>query len=163
MTNPSPDPVLPWRHDGQDAEPARRYTSPAYPSLPETRYTSAPPLGGDPTKLDAAILAEMGSLLGEMGASTERGAIISLFNTVQAASIQVWMQHLPTLLGKIRGWNRARMLRLYQAIEHLPEAAPPPGLLSRLGGTGQPQPSLVDRTAVLREITKLLEENPVSH
>lgn len=148
------------------SEPVSHYElPPVVPQvpLPDPRYTSSPPLGGDPSKIDAAVLAEMGSLLGAMGAYMERGAIISLFNTLQAASIQVWMQHLPTLLGKIRGWNRARLTRLYQAVEHLPEAAPAPGIMSRLANGAAPQASLVDRAAVLREIAKVLEENPLSH
>lgn len=141
------------------------YTLPAAPAhpLPESRYTSAPPLGGDVNKLDAATMAEMGAMLAEVGALGERGAATALLHSLQAASIQVWMQHLPTFLLKIKGWNKARMMRLYNAIEHLPEAAPAPGLMSRLTSAPGPTVSLVDRAAVLREITKFLEENPVSH
>lgn len=133
---------------------------------PGVRYTTQPPLGGNMSQLGAVDLAELGAQLNAMGADTEKGAVAGLFQAFQSASIQVWMQQMPGFLNKIREWNKVRLLRLYQAVELLPEAVvPQQGILSRLAGSPTPAQtvSVVDRQSVLREIAKLMEENPVSH
>lgn len=162
-SEPGPRPALHPEPGPQPApHPVPVSWAPVLPS-PGTRYTTQPPLGGDMSRIGAVELAEFGAQLNAMGADAEKGAVAAIYQSFQAASIQVWMQHMPGFLSKIREWNRVRLARLYQNIERLPEAAPPQGLLSRIAGAPTQVVSLVDRQSVLREIAKLMEENPVSH
>lgn len=142
--------------------PAQYTNTPESVPAPEVRVTPQHPLGGDMNKVDALQMAELGALIGAMGA--EKGAMTSLLQSLQAATIQAWITHLPELLSKMREWERARFNRLMQAIQALPEAPIyQQGFLSRLTATVPPPQtnSYVDRAEVLRLVAVAMEESPV--
>lgn len=127
----------------------------------DVRATPQHPLGGNLSKLDAVQMAELGALIGSLGA--EKGAMTSLLHSFQAATIQAWITHLPEILGKLREWERARFNRLLQAVRALPEAPIQQSFLSRLTAPSTPQQvsSYVERAEVLRLITAAMEETAV--
>lgn len=128
-------------------------------SVGDVRLTTPHPLGGNSTQIDGIKMAELGALVGARGA--EKGAMTSLLQELQAATLQSWITHLPSILSKFRGWEVARLNRLMQRVRSLPEAAPPPGILSRVAGTAGVPVSLVSREQVLQLIAVLMEEAPV--
>lgn len=140
------------------AAPAQQLRPVTSTPPPPVRFTSQDALGGSASQLDAIQLAEMASRLGARGA--EIGAVAAILQSLQAASIQVWMTHLPSFLAKINEWERAKLNRIMTAIQQLPEAAPPPGLFARMSApVGQVQ-SVVSRSAVQQIIAQAMAENP---
>lgn len=129
------------------------------PAVGDVRLTTPHPLGGRATQVDGIKMAELGALVGARGA--EKGAMTSLLQELQAATLQSWITHLPSILGKFRNWEVARLNRLMQRVRSLPEAAPPPGILSRVTGVAGTPVSLVSRDQVLQLIAVLMEEAPV--
>lgn len=119
-----------------------------------------PPLGGTTYRADAAQIAELGAQLGALGA--EKGAMTALFHELQTVSIESWLKHLPSIVSKMRRWERARFNRLLQLVRGMPEAPIGQGFLNRLTANG-PVNSYVDRNEVIRLITGLMEEVPVTH
>lgn len=126
----------------------------------DVRVTSQAPHGGNMTKVDAIQVAELGALMGALGA--ERGAMTHLFQEFQSATIQTWMTHMPSLLNRIREWERARFNRLIQAVRAMPEANVQ-GLMSRLMANPNTSPrSLVDREQVIQLIVAVMEDTPAA-
>lgn len=125
------------------------------------RLTPTTPVGtGALGHLTAAQMAELGAMLGSLGA--EKGAVAAILDSLQSVTIQVWIQQLPMLLAKMQAWEKARFQRLLQAVRAMPEAPlMNQGILNRIMGTTQvPINSYVDRNEVMRLITQAMAEAP---
>lgn len=123
----------------------------------QVRTIPMSPHGTNGLQLGASEAVELGSILGAMG--LERGAVASLVEDLQRVTMTAHLNALPLILDRLREANKARINRLIQQIQLLPEmSAVNQGVWSKITTAPGALTSTVSRQQVLDALNAAMNE-----
>lgn len=123
----------------------------------QVRTLATGPNGNNGTQVSAALALELGAMLGAIG--VEQGAVAALIEFLQQITMTTHLQALPTILDKIKDANKARLNRLIQQVQLLPEmSAVNQGVWSKITTAPGQLASTVSRDAVKNLLVAAMNE-----